>query len=180
MKNETEYKRGYLESGWCGKNISTLGQSYPYIYTNGCYGHQTKYACSEAAQTIDTSDYAQSYCLACGNFVEEDRDGDLKCMSPNACNRGSEFRLTKTELSGSICVSCSLSGKFYIGSHAEQVGMCESCSTTKRFYNAKYCYRCDDAGEFDITNETERSSCTKCPNRAINPEGKCVLIMTEE
>ena len=139
-----------------------------------------KNACSEPSVAIDNSDYTQSYCLACGNFIEVDDLGKKYCINPNACNKGSEFRLISAVWGSSSCISCSLSDNFYIGEHDEQIAMCEACSTVKRFYNDKNCYRCDNAQEFNITNDIERASCTKCPNRQINAEGKCVLVVTEE
>ena len=70
--------------------------------------------------------------------------------------------------------------------HEEHRKMCADCVTTPRFFamntdeGYEYCYRCDSSESPVVTTAEERASCTKCPNRQINAEGKCELIKTED
>ena len=96
------------------------------------------------------------------------------------CSRGSEFRLSTNTSSVQSCSSCDYTNKVQMPDHKEHREMCQACITTPRFFANNYCYRCDSNDMPILKTQEEKDSCTKCPNRIIDSNSKCVLIQTEE
>jgi hypothetical protein len=166
-------------NGYCRINNCALGVSIPY------HGHDAPtlcYACNLTENTslyggamiIGVSDYMRDSCEACGNYWTDSGH----CYDSDACNRGREFR-NKLNYAN-ICTSCDYSGKVLIEDHEEHRKICSDCSTTPRFFADNYCYRCDSNETPIVTTSEERASCTACPNRQINADNQCVLVLTEE
>ena len=174
LKEDGEPVRGYLSNGYCRLNNCVLGESFP--YASGGDSPTLCYKCAgndDGAGATGNSAYAMKYCHACNNYLASEW-----CISKNSCNRGSEFRGGSGYL---FCTDCSYTNKVKMAVHELHDEMCAACVTTPRFFDDDhYCYRCDSNETPIVTTSEARASCTACPNRQINADNQCVLVLTEE
>lgn len=160
---------------YCKLQTCVLGESFPYAAGgNLCYKCNIAGYNGDGAATCGPSEYAKTYCEACGNYWTPRGN----CYMPNSCNKGSEFRAIVKNYK--FCTSCDYTEKVEIEDHDKHRDMCTSCITSPRFFADNYCYRCDSNEAPVVSTAEERASCTKCPNRMINGDNQCVLIQTEE
>ena len=167
--------RRWTSLGWCKLNMCQKGENYSFAGDlNTCYPCRNRTA-SDGSAYSGNSDWAKEYCEeGCGNYI-----AGGWCYEKDSCERGSQFR-AGTEKQYRFCTSCDYTEKVKMAGHEEHDKMCADCVTTPRFFADNYCYRCDSSESPVVTTAEERASCTKCPNRQINAEGKCELIKTEE
>ena len=176
-REDGEPMRGYTSDGYCLLNTCKKNKQYPYVSLVNLKTHC--YPCSgngDGAAPSGTADWGSEYCEACGNYV----GSDGYCYVSTSCETGLEFRSGKSGLLAyRFCTSCDYTDKVEMAGHELHDKMCAACVSTRRFFADNYCYRCDSSETPAVKTEGEIKSCQACPNREVNTDGLCVLILTE-